>query len=154
MRAQTVRSAHRIAGVIVLAAVFAGCADRQMRQRRGTDLEEATRALQHNLAAIQRHDVETYLDQYLDSPNLVVASADSLRRGYMVFAEARRASDDWPDTLIAGEPTAIWIAPGVVWTAFEYAAVVTGDTVRGWSERLFVKTPRGWKIAVTGMMQR
>ena len=38
--------------------------------------------------------------------------------------------------------------------AFEYAAVVTGDTVRGWSERLFVKTPRGWKIAVTGMMQR
>jgi hypothetical protein len=134
--------------------VCSGCAKREVRQRRATDLEEASLALQHNLAAIQRHDVETYLDQYLDSPDLMVASADSLWRSYLVFAEARRASDDWPDTLITGEPTAIWIAPGVVWTAFEYAAVVTGDTVRGWSERLFVKTPRGWKIAVTGMMQR
>jgi hypothetical protein len=148
------RSASWIAGAAVLILLLGGCVDRQVRQRRATDLDEATRALEHNLQAIQRHDVETYLDQYLESPNLVVASADSLRRGYMVFAEARRASDDWPDTLIAGEPTAIWIAPGVVWTAFEYAAVVTGDTVTGWSERLFVKTPRGWKIAVTGMMQR
>jgi hypothetical protein len=55
---------------------------------------------------------------------------------------------------MAGDPALIWIAPGVVWAAFEYGAVVGGDTVRGWSERLFVKTPRGWKIAVTGMMQR
>jgi hypothetical protein len=143
-----------IVGTAVLVALLGACADREVRMRRATDLEEATRALEHNLAAIQRHDVETYLDQYLDSPDLIAASADSLRRGYLVFAEARRASDDWPDTLITGDPTAIWIAPGVVWTAFEYAAVVTGDTVRGWSERLFVKTPRGWKIAVTGMMQR
>jgi hypothetical protein len=149
-----VRSAPWVAGTAVLIVLLSGCVDQQVRQQRATDLDEATRALERNLQAIQRRDVETYLDQYLESPDLVVASADSLRRGYMVFAEARRASGDWPDTLITGDPTAIWIAPGVVWTAFEYAAVVTGDTVRGWSERLFVKTPRGWKIAVTGMMQR
>jgi hypothetical protein len=28
------------------------------------------------------------------------------------------------------------------------------DTARGLSERVFVKTPQGWKIAVTGMMER
>jgi hypothetical protein len=148
------RTVRAVAGTALFVVLLGACADREVRQRRATDLEEATRALEHNLAAIQRRDVETYLGQYLDSPDLVVASADSLRRGYLVFAEARRASNDWPDTLITGDPTAIWIAPGVVWTAFEYAAVVTDDTVRGWSERLFVKTPRGWKIAVTGMMQQ
>lgn len=107
-----------------------------------------------NIAAIQRHDKEAYLAQYLESPDFVVAAPDSLRRGYMLFAEARRASDQWPDTLIAGTPTVVWISPGVVWGAFAYASVVGRDTVRGLSERLLVKTGRGWKIAVTGAMER
>jgi len=110
--------------------------------------------LQRNVAAISAHDVKAYLSQYLDSPDLVVVSPDSLRRGYLLFSEARRASGDWPDTLIANEPTLVWIAPGVVWAAFEYRAVVGSDTARGWSERLFVKTGKGWKIAVTGMMEK
>ena len=134
--------------------LLTACIGPRVEGVRSSDLEQAALALQRNLEAIAGHDVEAYLSQYLDSPDLVVASADSLRRGYLVFAEARRASDDWPDTLIVGAPTVVWIAPGVVWGAFEFAAVVNQDTAHGWSERIFLKTPRGWKIAVTGMMQR
>jgi len=133
---------------------LAACTGPQVEGVRSRDLEQASLAFERNLEAISRHDVEAYLSQYLDSPDLVVVSEDSLRRGYLLFAEARRASGDWPDTLIARDPTLVWIAPGVVWAAFEYGAVLGADTARGWSERLFVKTGKGWKIAVTGMMQR
>ena len=148
------RHAVRMLGCLLLGAAAAGCVEGETRRVRANDLAEATQELERNIAAIQRRDTEAYLQQYLDSPELVVASADSLRRGYLLFAEARRASDDWPDTLIAGAPTVVWIAPGVGWGAFEFAAVVNQDTAHGWSERIFLKTPGGWKIAVTGMMQR
>ncbi|KPK04755.1 MAG: hypothetical protein AMS20_08225 [Gemmatimonas sp. SG8_28] len=134
--------------------LLVACVGPRVEGIRSRDLEQAALALEQNLRAIAGHDVDAYLSQYLDSPDLIVASADSLRRGYLMFAEARRASTDWPDTLIAGDPTLVWIAPGVVWAAFEYGGVVGADTARGWSERLFVKTQYGWKIAVTGMMER
>ena len=118
------------------------------------DLEGAYEAFRSNIAAIHRRDTEAYLTHYLESPELVVASADSLRRGFVMFAEARRASEDWPDTLIAGRPVLMWIGPGVVWGAYEYTVVQDGDTARGWSDRVFVKTGGGWKIAVTGTRQR
>jgi len=148
--AQRVWRAAALAGVLLLGA----CVGRETEAVRARDLTEAAEALDLNIDAINRHDVEAYLAQYLESPNLIVASADSLRRGYLLFAEARRASSDWPDTLLIGDPTLVWIAPGVVWGAFEYRGVVGPDTARGMSERLFVKTPAGWKIAVTGMMER
>lgn len=137
-----------------LVLLLSGCADRAVRQIRTSDLDQAYEAIQLNIAAIQRQDVEAYLAQYLDSPDFVVAAPDSIRRGFLLFSEARRASDQWPDTLIAGDPAVVWVAPGVVWGAFEYASVVGSDTVRGLSERLVVKTSQGWKIAVTGAMER
>lgn len=130
------------------------CVGQNIEDIRVRDLEGALEALRTNIAAIHRRDVEGYLTHYLDSPELVIAAADSLRRGFFLFAEARRASDEWPDTLITGRPELVWIAPGVVWGAFPYSSVVGADTTRGWSERLFVKTGGGWKIAVTGAMVR
>jgi hypothetical protein len=118
------------------------------------DLEGAYEAFRSNIAAIHRRDTEAYLAHYLESPELVVASADSLRRGFVLFAEARRASEDWPDTLIAGQPVLVWLGPGLVWGAYEYTVVQGGDTAWGWSDRVFVKTGGGWKIAVTGTRQR
>jgi hypothetical protein len=136
------------------AMLLSGCADRAARRIRASDLGQAYDAIQLNIAAIQHRDVEAYLAQYLDSPDFVVVAPDSLRRGYLLFAEARRASDQWPDTLIASSPTVVWVAPGVVWGAFEYASVVGRDTVWGISERLLVKTGKGWRIAATGAMER
>ena len=154
MREGTMRSRLTLLALLAPAILFSGCADRAVRQIRASDLDQAYAAIQLNIAAIQRHDVEPYLAQYLDSPDFVLAAPDSLRPGYLLIAEARRASDQWPDTLIASSPTVVWVAPGVVWGAFEYASVVGRDTVWGLSERLLVKTGKGWKIAVTGAMDR
>lgn len=152
-RVRLVRPTRRAVSLAAL-ALLGACVGRETEAVRARDVTEAAEALTRNIEAINRHDVEAYLAQYLESPELVVVSADSLRRGYLRFAEARRASRDWPDTLLVGEPSLVWISPGVVWAAFEYGGVVGRDTARGLSERLFVKTPQGWKIAVTGMMER
>ncbi|MFQ6045412.1 MAG: hypothetical protein ACE5PT_03500 [Gemmatimonadales bacterium] len=125
-----------------------------MKKVRTSDLTGALVALESNIAAIRGRDTEAYLAHYLNSSDLIVVGGDSLRRGYFMFSEARRASDEWPDTLIVGEPHLVWISPGVVWGGFEYLAVMSGDTTRGFSERLFVKTGGGWKIAVTGSAER
>jgi len=130
------------------------CGRPDMEKIRGSDLHEAAQALELNIRAIQRRDTEAYLSQYLDSPDLVIATSDSLVHGYFLFAEWRRASTEWPDTLIATRPTLVWIGPGVVWAGFEYTTVIAGDTLRGVSERLFSKTGDGWKIVVTGTNER
>lgn len=141
-----------LAALVGLAAVACGGPRAEMLKEQ--DLEGAYEAFRSNIAAIHRRDTEAYLAHYLESPEFVVSSADSLRRGFVLFAEARRASEDWPDTLIAGEPVLLWLGPGVVWGAYEYTVVQDGDTARGWSDRVFVKTGGGWKIAVTGTRQR
>lgn len=141
--------------LVTLCSLMAvACGAPQPEMLKEQDLEGAYEAFRSNIAAIHRRDTEAYLAHYLESPELVVASADSLRRGFVLFAEARRASEDWPDTLIAREPVLVWIGPGVVWGAYEYTVVQGGDTARGWSDRVFVKTGGGWKIAVTGTRQQ
>ncbi len=150
-------SAFSCQGFLVLVSVVvlsSGCVGRSAQRVRTNDMAGAGELVRQNIAAIHRRDVEAYLAQYLDSPEFVVAGADSLRRGYALFAEARRVSQEWPDTLIAGEPTLVWIAPGVMWASFEYAAVMGADTARGLSQRVLVKTVDGWKIAVTGLAER
>ena len=139
----------------LLAAVLSSaCGAPSTERLREDDLAEAAAALERNIDAFQRHDTEAYLAQYLDSPEFALADADSVRRGYLLFAEWRRAIDVWFDTLIADRPTLAWIGPGVVWAGFRFTAVIGGDTTRGVSERIFVKTARGWKIAVTGTSER
>jgi hypothetical protein len=139
---------------LAAAVAAAACSGPSVERVRSENLEEAYQAFRTNIAAIQRGDTEAYLAHYLDSPELVIANADSVRRGFMLFAEARRADEEWPDTLIAGRPTMVWISPGVVWGTYPYTVVQRGDTTRGWSERIFVKTGGGWKIVVTGSSAR
>jgi hypothetical protein len=145
MRAESV-----VLGVLVLAA----CGAPNMEEIRRRDLEEAERAFRSNIAAIHQRDTEGYLAHYLDSPELVIAGGDSLRRGFVPFAAARRTSSEWPDTLIAGEPVLVWLAPGVVYGAYAYTVVERGDSSSGWSERVWVKTGGAWKVAVTSRIDR
>ena len=112
-------------------------------------------AFRGNIAAIRHRDTEAYLSYYLDSPDFVVAGPDTVARGFAAFAAARRADDEWPDTLMAGEPRLVWLAPGVVYGAYQYTFVsMQGDTSSGWSERVFKKVAGGWKIAVTSVIPR
>jgi hypothetical protein len=139
--------------VVALAMVVA-CQVPGAEDVRRRDLEEALAAFRSNVAAIHRRDVEAYISHYLESPDLVVAGADSLRRGFELFAAARRASSDWPDTLMAGDPSLAWLAPGVVYGAYPYTVVEGGDSASGWSERVLVKTRGVWKVAVTSRIDR
>ena len=115
------------------------------------DLDGARAAFQGNIAAIQHRNAEQYLSYYMQSPALTILS-DSFAQGYDSFAAARRATTDWPDTLIAGDPRLVWLSPGVVYGAYKYVRVQKGDTTRGWSERVMVKTKNGWKVAVTTVL--
>ena len=153
------RIGQRIADIgkralLLVVVTTPSCGRADMEKIRESDLREAAQALELNIRAIQRRDTEAYLSQYLDSPDLVIATSDSLVHGYFLFAEWRRASTEWPDTLIVTRPALVWIGPGVVWAGFEYTTVIAGDTLRGVSERLFSKTGNGWKIVVTGTNER
>jgi hypothetical protein len=112
------------------------------------DLDEARAAFRGNIAAIQHRNTEEYLSYYMQSPAFTVLS-DSFSQGYEAFAAARRTSHDWPDTLIASEPNLVWLSPGVVYGAYRYVRVQRGETTRGWSERVMIKTKNGWKMAVS-----
>jgi hypothetical protein len=141
--------------VVLLGAVaMAACARPNIEAIRQSDLEGALEAFHGNIEAIHHRDVEAYLNHYLDSPELVVAGADTVQRGFARFAEARRGNNAWPDTLMAGEPTLVWLAPGAVYGVYPYTVVERGDTSRGWSERVLVKTGGGWKVAVTSRIDR
>ena len=146
------RTTARWVGAI--ACVSVACGGLSVDAVRSRDVTEAIAALESNLAAIRRRDAEGYLAHYVDSPDLVIASADSIMRGFLFFAEARRADPTWPDTLMTGPPTVVWLSPGVVWTAFQFTAVIGPDTARGVSERVFVKTRDGWRITITGSMEQ
>ena len=140
--------------VVILAGAAAACGRPDVAAIRQSDLAGAEQAFRANVAAIHQRDAEAYLGHYLDSPDLMVVSGDTVQRGYMPFAEARRGDNAWPDTLIAGEPILDWLAPGVVYGVYPYTVVERGDTSRGWSERVLVKTAGGWKVAVTSRIDR
>lgn len=137
---------------VALSALFVGCGMPDVERVRRNDLTAAAETFRGNIAAIHSRDTEAYLSYYLNSPDFVVAGPDSLRRGFVEFAEARRSDDEWPDTLMAGELTLVWIAPGIVYGAYPYTVIVSGDSGKGWSERLFVKVGGSWKIAVTSVI--
>ena len=153
MTRRNLRGSVPLVAAIVVITVSA-CGRHGVDAVRARDIAEATVALESNLAAIRRHDTEAYLAHYLDSPDLVVASSDSVSRGFLFFAQARRADPTWPDTLITGTPVMVWLAPGVVWAGFEFTYVFGPDTARGVSERVFVKTLDGWRITITGSMEQ
>lgn len=145
---------RRAPAFLVCSALVIACGRPDLDAMRAQDVTGTIAALESNLSAIHERDTEAYLAHYLDSPQFVVATAAGIQQGFRWFAAARRASEQWPDTFITERPTFRWIAPGVVWGGFAYLSVERSDTTRGVSERLFVKTESGWKIAVTGSMEQ
>jgi hypothetical protein len=134
--------------------VLWGCMKPNIAAIRQSDLAGAEEAFRGNIAAIHQRNVDAYLSHYLDSPELMVVSGDTVQRGFTAFAEARRSVNAWPDTLIAGEPRLEWLAPGAVYGVYQYTVVERGDTSRGWSERVLVKTAGGWRVVVTSRIDR
>lgn len=100
-----------------------------------------------NIDAIHKRDAERYLATYLQSPRLVRNGPQGPDFGYDDWAARRNST--WPDTLIATDLTVVPIAAGVVYGTYRYDVRYGDSTSIGISERIFVRTSAGWRIAVT-----
>jgi len=104
-------------------------------------------AFRGNIAAIHSRNRAAYLSHYLHTPALARVGPDGLRQGYDSFAAG--VGTAWPDTLVATQLRIVPVTPDVAYGVYRYRAVDSTGGVRGVSERVFVHTPEGWKIAVT-----
>ena len=111
------------------------------------DTADARRLFEQNIDAIHKRDRERYLGTYLHTENLARNGPAGLEMGYEGWS-ARRDST-WPDTLVARNLRVVPVAPGVVYGTYCYTVTQKDTTTSGVSERVFVKTPDGWRIAVT-----
>ncbi|HJT18755.1 MAG TPA: hypothetical protein VJ853_15265, partial [Thermoanaerobaculia bacterium] len=112
------------------------------------DIAGARAVFEANLKAIQDKNLDAYLSYYLHSPMLVKTGPTGLSTGYDDFAKAR---GPWPVSFNASDLHLTELQPGYVYGTYRYRVRYTeGDEHIGVSERLFVKTPEGWKIALTG----
>jgi len=114
---------------------------------RASDTIEARRLFEENIDAIHKRDRSRYLATYLHSSTLGRNGPAGLERGYENWS-ARRDST-WPDTLVASNLRVLPISAGVVYGTYCYTVTQRDTTSSGVSERIFVKTPVGWRIAVT-----
>jgi hypothetical protein len=112
-----------------------------------SDTVEARRLFEENIDAIHKRDRARYLATYLHTNSLARNGPAGLELGYESWS-ARRDST-WPDTLIARNLRVIPIAPGVAYGTYCYTVTQKDTTSSGVSERVFVKTREGWRIAVT-----
>jgi hypothetical protein len=112
-----------------------------------SDTVEARRLFEENIDAIHKRDRSRYLATYLHTATLGRNGPTGLQLGYEDWS-ARRDST-WPDTLVARNLRVLPLAPGVVYGTYCYTVTQKDTTSSGVSERVFVKTPEGWRIAIT-----
>jgi hypothetical protein len=111
------------------------------------DSAAALAVFRENIDAIHKRDRERYLATYVQTPRLVRNGPNGPEFGFDDWS-ARR-STTWPDTLIAADLRVVPIAPGTVYGTYRYIAQYGDSATTGVSERVFVRTPSGWRIAVT-----
>jgi cytosine/adenosine deaminase-related metal-dependent hydrolase len=110
------------------------------------DVAGARALFEKNLDAIKRKDKDAYLACYLQAPTLVRTGAGGPQKGYDALA---KEAGEWPD---AFEGLALDLVPlrqGLVYGTYRYRVRYGAREESGISERFFVKTDGGWKIAVT-----
>lgn len=161
IRQKVVRGALRVAAALALAPLIAGSARAQSSPDStskkssppgsSSDLAEARAVFDKNLTAIRARDRAAYLSVYLDSDRLVRTSPDGPAMGFVEFS--KQAGTKWPDTLEADDLRLMAIQPGLVYGTYRYRVRYGSDEHFGLSERLFVKTPKGWKITVTSAFE-
>ena len=148
----------RPAACLALASLLAAAAPAQptpsspsKKSSSSSDLDEAQAVFEKNLVAIQHRDRAAYLACYLDSERLVRTSPDGPALGFADFE--KQAGTKWPDTLEADDLRLVAVQPGLVYGTYRYRVRYGGDEHSGLSERLFLKTPKGWRIAVTSAFE-
>lgn len=123
-----------------------------------SDQAAARAVFEANLQAIADRDREAYLATYWNAPLLTRSGYDGLSLGFEDFAA--QAGDGWPEVFDAQNLALARVAPGVVFGSYRYRVAYRGEPaadgtpaplneVTGRSERLFLDTPEGWRIAMT-----
>ena len=130
-------------GIVFLAIFLASPAFAQ-----SADIAGARAVFEANIDAIRQKNLDAYLSYYLHSPLLVKGGPTGFTTGYDDFAKAR---GPWPESIEASDLHLTELQPGYVYGTYRYRVrYASADEHSGISERLFVKTPSGWKIALTG----
>lgn len=112
------------------------------------DLAAARAVFEQNIAAIRNRNREAYLALYLNSDRLVRVGPAGFATGYEEFAKG--AGSAWPDTIEATDMRLTPLRPGMVYGTYRYRVRYGAEEHSGISERIFMETPQGWKIALTG----
>jgi imidazolonepropionase-like amidohydrolase len=111
------------------------------------EIRAARELFERNLDAIRRRNKAAYLSCYWKSEKLARTGADGIALGYA--AHEKSAGENWPDTFDASDLDLVSVQPGVVYGTYRYRVRYGADEQMGISERLFLRTPAGWKIAMT-----
>ncbi len=112
-----------------------------------SDVAAARAVFQRNLDAIARRDRDAYLSCYLRSETLARSGPAGPELGFAALEKS--AGEQWPDTFEALDLRLVPVRPGVVYGTYRYRVRYGPDERAGLSERVFVQTPEGWKIAVS-----
>jgi imidazolonepropionase-like amidohydrolase len=140
---QTLRRTAVLALLLLAAAPPAEARERDAR----AELAAARAVFEKNLQAIRDKDRDAYLSCYLDSERLARTGPEGFELGYAGLAAT--AGQGWPDHIQADDIRLTPVRPGLVYGTYRYRVRYGGREVAGLSERLFVETPKGWKIAVS-----
>ncbi|MBM4188870.1 MAG: hypothetical protein FJ206_16315 [Gemmatimonadetes bacterium] len=132
---------------IILGLASAGAG--QATAQREVDSAEALALFRENIDAIHKRNHARYLATYLQTDQLTRGGLRGIERGWLGWSARRDTAPAWPDTLIATEFTVAPLGPGVVYGMYRYRGVNRGVASVGISERIFIRTPRGWRIAYT-----
>ncbi len=129
------------------ASPAAPAADRAATGMASGDLEAARALFEKNLDAIRRRDRDAYLACYLHADTLARTGPDGPQLGYDSLA--KETGSDWPDLFEGLGLALVPVRPGLVYGTYRYRVRYGAREDSGISERFFVKTEGGWKIAVT-----
>lgn len=111
------------------------------------DLTASRRLFEANLDAIRRRDRDAYLACYRQSDGLVRTGPSGPAFGYAALDSS--AGRGWPDHFEALDLRLTRIRPGVVYGSYRYRVRYGSTEQSGLSERLFLATDAGWRIAMT-----
>ena len=133
--------------VVAVLGVLAVLVPRPLLADSSSDVAAARKLFAANLQAIRDKDRAAYLACYLDSDGLVRTGPDGPQLGFKGLAAT--AGQGWPDHIEAEDIRLTPVRPGLVYGTYRYRVRYGAREDSGLSERLFVQTPKGWKIAVS-----
>jgi imidazolonepropionase-like amidohydrolase len=132
---------------IVLLAALSPLHGQAKQDPAAADVAAARALFEKNLQAIRDKNRDAYLSCYLDSELLARTGPEGFQLGYAGLAAT--AGQGWPDHIDASDIHLTPVRPGLVYGTYRYRVRYGGREDAGLSERFFLQTPKGWKIAVS-----